>query len=149
VRDVGVEYCRLEPGQILPAAVGRSPFKAIIVFESDAALEWRNGVSDWLVASGSRYVMAWGADCAEWHDAVDDAQIRKFPDAGVEDDEFVMTTWHEDEPLKEVFWFARTCARHPVAATAFTLILHISMGDKRDEMLDLFAAAGAADYLPD
>ena len=47
-----------------------------------------------------------------------------------------MTTWHEDEPLKEVFWFSKhsASAYHPEIEISSTLVLHISNQDKKTEI---------------
>jgi hypothetical protein len=45
-------------------------------------------------------MMAWGRECSSWDDSVDWANIDKFGDSPIPDDECVVTTWHEDEPAK-------------------------------------------------
>ncbi|WP_443094132.1 DUF7684 family protein [Pseudoduganella umbonata] len=39
---------------------------------------------------------------------------------------FVVTTWHDDEQLPEVFWFARHVVEHPRLALDRVLIVHIA-----------------------
>lgn len=75
---------------------------------------------------GSRYVVAWGQSCEDWHDSVDWANLKAFDCGNVPDKDFVMTTWHNDEPLSEAFWFAGFCAHHPDVELGETILLHIS-----------------------
>lgn len=51
--------------------------------------------------------MAWGPDCSLWDDSIDLANIEKFKDRAIPDEQFVMTTWHEKETLQEVLRFAK------------------------------------------
>jgi hypothetical protein len=54
-----------------------------------------------------------------------------------------MTTWHEHEPLKDVFWFAKNSAfvADSSVEVAETLIFHVSRVDRRQEYAQLYAAA--------
>lgn len=86
-------------------------------------------------------MMAWGPHCGTWGDSVDRANIDRFGSRPIPDDEFVMTTWHENEPLSEVFWFAKRAAMHPSVNLVQTVILHISVVSRKDELLSLYDAA--------
>ena len=56
-----------------------------------------------LLRAGARYVCAWGPDCERVHFAFDMAAR----EVGLNhDDAVVMTTSHEDEPLREAVWYA-------------------------------------------
>jgi hypothetical protein len=96
----------------------------VLVIEQAVSDEWRSLVCDWLVRDGCRYLMAWGRDCEIWHDDVDQANLAMF-DFEVPDRDLVMTTWHSDESLAEVFWFAGNCASHPDVDLESTIIIHI------------------------
>lgn len=58
---------------------------------------------------------AWGIDCIEFHDAVDDADIERGDYDPDNDDSLVMTAWHSDEELVEVLWFGKFAASHAAA----------------------------------
>ena len=72
------------------------------------------------------YMMAWGKDCSSWDDSVDLANLKDFNFEEIPDEKFVMTTWHNNEPLEEVFWFSKRSAFHPNIEMQDTLIIHIS-----------------------
>jgi hypothetical protein len=144
----GVDYVRVAEGEPLPDIARFRPFKAVVVGDAASSAEWRGEAGKWLVESGCLYMMAWGRDAEDWHDAVDWANRRRFPDE-TPDDQLVMTTSHDDEPLKEVFWYAQFCASHPEADLEHALIVHVSAESARDDMLALYEAAGRDDYLPD
>ena len=50
-----------------------------------------------------------------------------------------MTTWHENEPLKDVFFFSKHNALHPKVELKNTLLLHISNSNKENEFLNEYA----------
>ena len=133
-------YVHLVPGSPLPdIAIESSRF--VVVVEAEVSYEWQKHVSEWMVASGCLYMMAWGRECSSWDDSVDWANIDKFGDNPIPDDEFVFTTWHEDEPLKEVFWFSKTCAKHRSIDMVRTIVLDISAASRKVELLSLYEAA--------
>lgn len=116
--DGTVEYLWLQPGGTPPQRTG-SPYRAIVVVEARVDANWQARVSDWLVRSGCRYMMAWGTECSSWDDAVDLASLEG------EGAEFVMTTWRGHEGLAEVFAFC-AIAQHPTLELPHTLVLHVA-----------------------
>ena len=144
-------YVRIAPGELLPDVNGWAPFKAIVVLAADYSTNWQNEVSDWLVESGCRYMMAWGPGCSAWDDSVDwtDMEARDFAD---DDSKFVMTTWHENENLESVFWYSQFCAELSYDQVKLTnaVILHISNENRDRELLNLFEQSKTlADREPD
>jgi len=57
-----------------------------------------------LVRAGASYVCCWGPDCKRFHDCFDEADLTV--NGPRTNDREVVTTWHKDEPLEEVLWFA-------------------------------------------
>jgi hypothetical protein len=135
-----VTYLRLEPGSMVPN-ITYGPARMVVVVEEDVSEEWQARVSDWIVRSGCLYMMAWGINCSSWDDSVDWANIDQFGSESIPEASFVGTTWHDDEPLAEVFWYAKNCALHSVINLERTIILHISKQERSDEFLLAYAAA--------
>lgn len=75
-------------------------------------------------------MMAWGQNCHSWDTSVDLANIDQFGGKEIPDESFVMTTWHEDESLDEVFWFAKHAAHHDTQELKNVAILHLSSVNK-------------------
>ncbi len=136
-----LEYFQLQPESQLPDISRFNPFKAVIIVENSVTPEWQAEVSSWLVKSGCLYMMAWGTDCSSWDDSVDAANLEKFNFNELPEDKSIMTTWHENEPLKEVLWFAKNTAVHPTVELNDTLLLHISNHDKRQELMSEYEKA--------
>lgn len=134
---MGVQYVHLTPEET-PPSLAHSPFCAVIVADADAAENWRERVTDWLVQSGCLYAVTWGRDCEKWHDSVDGANLREFDYGDIPDDRFVMTTWHENEPLEEALWFAGQCAFHPTVTLKNTVIVDVSAEPREAAMLRAF-----------
>lgn len=119
-----IGYVHLPPGSSPPELL-TEPYKAVVIIEAEHTAEWRYQVSQWLVATGCRYMMAWGVECDAWDDSVDWAYLEATGDdvdVSEVNESFVMTTWHTDEPLIETFWFAGHCAVHPALDLDLMLI---------------------------
>lgn len=134
-------YIHLKPGDAPPKFETSGYFKVVVVIEDDVSAEWRAEISDWLVRNGCRYMMAWGKECSAWDDSVDWASLEASDFDDVPDEAFMMTTWHEGEPLKDVFWFSDRSAMHPGLELPQTYILHISPEAREKELLELFRQA--------
>ena len=140
-----VVYLRIVEGEPLPDITGHAPFRAVVVLDAPYSAEWQTAVSEWLVASGCLYMMAWGENCSSWDDSVDWANIEAFNHEDIPEESFVMTTWHEKEPLIGVFWFARFCAHDPYDLIRCSLIVHVGTVDRKREFLALYEQAEAWD----
>jgi hypothetical protein len=127
------KYLHLSPDADLPALEGLRQFKTILVIEADVLETVMWDISRWLVESGCLYALAWGKDCEAWHDALDDAYLEATNYEDVPAEQALISTWHEDEDLEEVFWFAKHRAAHP-ADLKQTLLLHIADAPRRDEL---------------
>jgi len=130
-----VLYLLLQPESALPDISTLNPFRAVVIVEEQVTPDWQDKVSSWLVLSGCLYMMAWGNNCSSWDDSVDLANLEVFNFNQIPDANFVMTSWHENEPLKDVFWFSKYSAFHPMVEISNTLILHISYHQRRQELL--------------
>jgi hypothetical protein len=62
-----------------------------------------------LVDLGLVYFCAWGQGCQAVHDAVDMCDIARENHAA-KPELFIMTTWHDDEPLEDAVWFFKELA---------------------------------------
>lgn len=134
-------YLQLPPGGEAPALEHLSPFLAIVLAEEEVTELWQAEISRWLVASGCRYLLAWGRDCEAWHDMVEDAALEAFDYEDVPEEHKVIATWHEDEDREEVFWFAKHRAAHPSHSFKATVILDISARNRKDEIEAEYADA--------
>jgi hypothetical protein len=85
-------------------------------------------------------MMAWGRKCSSWDDSVDHANLERFDYSEIPDEDFVMTTWHENEPLCDVFFHARMCAFHPTIAMPVLTILDIRDKARESAILSLHDA---------
>lgn len=137
-----VEYIHLPAGSELPTTVS-TPRRVIVLIEEIVEPSWQDAVSRWIVESGCLYMMAWGRDCGSWDDSVDHANLAQFDYGDVPDDAFVMTTWHDTEPLHEVFFHARMCAFHPTVEMPLLTILDIREETRESAIHALYQAEKA------
>lgn len=93
-----IDYIQINPNIKLPIIDEFNPFKAILVIDQEYSDKWQVAVSEWLVTSRCKYMFACGLSCSSWHD---------------------------DEPLTEVFEFAKI-VRHENYELSKTFIIHIS-----------------------
>ena len=130
----------------MPALEALKPFKAVVIIETQLSQKRQAEVSDWLFRSGCRYMMGWGPGCSSWDDSVDLANLQRFHFGDIPDNEVVMTTWHDDESLDDIFHFARTAAVTYDQSEALpnALLLHLSEVDKRAELEIRYRLSGQA-----
>jgi hypothetical protein len=138
---MSVSYVHLPPEAHLPSIGEAGPFRAVLVLEQAVADDWQSRVSEWLVKSGCLYMVAWGVECSSWDDSVDGANLSVVGLEDIPDDRFVMTTWHDNEPLTETFWFAGFTAHHPTVPLEHVAIIDIGPRNRESEMLQAYEAA--------
>lgn len=84
----------------------------LLVCVADAAVTdaERAKVSAEIVAAKCRYAVCWGYDCSSWDTAIDCAYIETDKNFSPSDETFIMTTWHDDEPVEDAidFWWMNT-----------------------------------------
>lgn len=135
-----VDYTWLHPDQPLLPFNGK-PFRAVLIADEKVSEAWRERIAEWLVANRCLYFVAWGVDCALWHDSVDWAVLEAHNFGEIPDNSFVFTTWHDKQPLSEALWFAGHCASHADVALERTVLLHVALHYERARILDAFEAA--------
>lgn len=133
-------YIHLPPGSI-PPEITPEPSKFVVVVEAEVSYPWQKLVSEWMLASGCLYMMAWGRECSTWDDSVDWANIDTSSVTPIPENASVATTWHEDETLEEVFWFSKKVAEHSCVDLVRTVILDISTASRAADLLSLYEAA--------
>ena len=138
-----MEYMRIVESGPLPDISHLKPFKAVVIIEVPVSAGRQHEVSDWLVRSGCRYMLAWGPGCSSWDDSVDTANLERFDFGDIPDDEFIMTTWHESDSLEDVFHFARYSAvRYEDSAELVNvLLLHLGIENKSAEFKKRYETA--------
>lgn len=104
------KYIPLKPNMPVGEINITAPFAAVVVINGKVTDDWRNIISEWLVDKGCEYMMAHGDDCSLWDDSVDWANLAVYDYAEIPDGKSVVTTWHENERLSDVFYFAKMCA---------------------------------------
>ena len=134
-------YIRLNNGSNFPELKITKPFKTIVIIEEKTSNEWQAAASFWLVQQGCRYMMAWGNECSTWDDSVDYANIEFFGYEQLQGEELVMTTWHDDETLQDVFLFSKNSAHHPTLDLSEVVIIHICQSEKKEFFLGEYTQA--------
>ena len=137
---VETEYIHLALNQKLPDGPVR-PFKAVLIIEEPPTAESQKLISEWLVASGCLFMLAWGHDCSSWDDSVDYANLDAFDYGDIPDHKFVMTTWHDKEPLSEVLWLAAHGAAHSHIPLDLLVLVHIARNADEAGIMKAFADA--------
>jgi hypothetical protein len=140
---MSVVYLHLAPNES-PPPLQVAPFRAVLIADRAVTSSWRQAIAAWLVSSGCLYFVAWGAGCEAWHDDVDCANLETFDYGDIPDEHFVMTTWHEKDPLSEALWFAGQCASHPDVPLTETMLLHIADEPRETAILKAFKEAQAS-----
>ena len=134
-------YIHLDSGSEIPGLSFDGPYRAVLVLETRCDPKWQAQVSFALCDSGCRYMMAWGVECSSWDGSVDLANLKQFDFGDIPAPDFVMTTWHGDETLDEVFGFAKRAAMHPDLELTSIAILHIGGHAREAEFMARYDAA--------
>lgn len=134
-------YVHLTSSSVLPDTCSSRPFRAVVIVEDVVGADRQAEISKWLVESGCLYMMAWGNDCGSWDTSVDIANLEEFDCAEIPDNRRVMTTWHPQETVAEVFWFCKNCAFHPAVDISNDMILHLSPEPGSRKLTDGYFAA--------
>ena len=77
----------------------------ILSYDRAQTAEERDKIAADLVASGCRYAVCSGFESSKWDDAVDLAYLGTSPDFNPPEEKFVMTSWHNEESLREIAEF--------------------------------------------
>lgn len=135
-------YLHVPPGSPFPE-FPCSRTRVVVVIDAEFSREWQWQASKWIIAIGCQYMMAWGIDCTSWDDSVDYAHLEKYDYhyEQIPDDDFVVTTWHDDVPLVEVFRYAKGELAHPNFELNRTIILDISIDNRSDEIIEEYVEA--------
>jgi hypothetical protein len=136
---VMMEYVQLSSSCELPDISHFGKFKSVVIVEEKVSEIRQYEISKWLVNSGCLYMMAWGIEASSWDTSVDLANIEQFENAEIPDESLVLTTWHDDELLSEVFEFAKFSALHSYHELK-SIIVHISSINKESELRSVYNA---------
>ena len=133
-----LQYFSIRDGEDLESLDKSRPFKCVVLVSQDVSRTWQNKVSERLVADGCLYMMVWGNNCSSWDDSVDTANIEQFVPRDVPEENFVMTTCHDDETLKDVLHFAKFSAIHPTIELTNVVVLDIGKPGRKELIQAIF-----------
>lgn len=129
------------PTEGLPALPSGNPFRAIVVSELHSEAARQSAIFLWLAASGCRFMMAWGQKASSWDDCMDRAALkRRDYVVDAESEDFIMTSWHDGEPLSEVFGLAESHANHSTLKLQDLLVLDLASRANQDEVMEQAAS---------
>lgn len=93
---------------VLPddASSFRSPFAEdyallLVIASPLVSVAQRHKITSVIVDSRCQYALTFGHDCEVWHDVIDETCVGD----GTGDERFLMTSWHDDEPIEDVIDF--------------------------------------------
>jgi hypothetical protein len=135
-------YIHLPPGSPFPElSCLRS--RVVVVVDAEVSPEWQMLASKWIIDIGCLYMMAWGIDCSSWDDSVDYAHLEQYEYdyEQIPEDDFVLTTWHDNLPLAEVFGYAKAGLEHPHFELNRTIILDITKDNRSTQIIQEFIEA--------
>lgn len=102
---------RLERPYLFASPVrGREFALLLVVIDDSISPAEQNWLSSEFVLQGCRSACCAGHACSSWDDSIDWAYLDTCPDLQPQDENFVMTTWHEGEALDEAAWCFIHCS---------------------------------------
>lgn len=138
-----MHYLLLEESQRFEVPKGLAPFRCVILLERAVDAANRELICKQLVEAGCRWALTWGIDCLAWHDSIDDANFDRFIPGSIPDDQYVITTWHEDETIEDVLFFAKFNALWSTADLDLVdlLILDVGTVGRKEEIREAYERA--------
>jgi hypothetical protein len=73
----------------------------LVITSPLVSVRQRNRITSDIVSSRCQYALTFGHDCEVWHDVIDETCVGD----GAGEERFLMTTWHDDEPIEDVIDF--------------------------------------------
>jgi hypothetical protein len=103
---VVIDRSDLPPHSFQSPFGGRDYVLLIVICDNSISEGEQEAISRKIIQTGCRYALCFGHGCSSWDDSIDMAYI----EAGGDPQRFVMTTWHDDEPIEDVvdFWWWNT-----------------------------------------
>ena len=142
-RQLHVTQSAAQPWRVLPPP-DDGAYSLLLVTLAPVSREDKNRLAAEIIASDARHIACWGVDCEDWHDTLDWAYLETDANFSPPDDRFVMTTWHDEEPLAGALFSLWFCG---IIDDAFPARVSIFiLGDSPDIRPTL--AAAVADELP-
>lgn len=83
-----------------------------------------------IVTSPCRYAVCWGHDCERWHDLLDHEFVMAHLDV---EPPLMMTTWHPNDPVREVVWFLKNCTAVESFQSERLLVLFVGRNELVEE----------------
>ena len=133
-----LQYFSIRDGEELESLDKSRPFKCVVLVSQGVSKTWQHKVSERLVADGCLYMIAWGNNCSSWDDSVDIANIEQFFPHDIPEENFVMTTSHDDETLEDVLHFAKFSAVHPTIELKNVVVLDIGSSGREELIQTIF-----------
>jgi hypothetical protein len=99
---MNLKYLQLpRPFKFVPPFEGNEFVALLFVEDKQVTPEEQERLSDQIVAAGCRYAVCAGHLCSSWDDSIDMADLRRN-NMETNEKTFVMTSWHEDEPIEDI-----------------------------------------------
>ncbi len=95
----------IQPGEELGSPFGGEPYPALLWSTGRTTASQKARLCAELIASGCRYLVCGGRECAAWEEAADDAFVAQDLSDEELAERHVMTTSHEREPADDVAFF--------------------------------------------
>jgi len=123
-----VRACVLSRPYVFASPFDGAPYVLLlVVVDPTVTAAERDAVSDQIVGSGCRYACATGHECSEWDTSIDMSYIATDAEFHPPRETFIMTTWHDGDPLGNVIDFAFDCTNFD--DHVFTRFLVAFVGD--------------------
>jgi hypothetical protein len=118
-----------------------------------ATEEEMDALASQMVDAGCRYAVCGGQNCEAWHDSVDRAKfavarVKDYSDEEL-DKHFIMTTWHTDETIKKVVWFAVHCTEYDDIVFRYVMVLVLGGNNRNAKTVERRVRKEASNWAPD
>ena len=107
-----MNYIQLTENNENPDISGFSPFKALVVINSEVSKSRQRQIADWLVEIGGLCLIICGTNSKTWVNSIRQSNLNQVDIHSRQAEQFVMITDLRTERLRSVFWHAKKYAKH-------------------------------------
>ena len=108
-----------------PTLAKKDGLYILILCRGDIDPDWQLEMAKKIALAMPVLAAAWGPGTTSWDDAIDDSAIIGQIEGWLPKDLFILTTWHDDEPLAETVDFLATNIKYEDAPIDKLLILNM------------------------
>ncbi len=146
---MSTSYIAIKPNELLQFEAPAPIFKCGIISDFDTDNAFKNAITKRLYDLGCLYFCAWGHECEDWHDTIDWNILEKHDYNDIPDDQFCLTTWHDNQPLTDMLFCLKILSHTYLEGDIIedALLIHITNTPDEENIVEQYKICDDDEYL--